>query len=173
MATKLADTVAALEEDSSSFEKWLMLGNLRNQIQDYVGAEEIYEYLTIVKTDSSVPFVNIGNVNHYHLKDFEKAEENYLKAIEISPNEETAYIELHTLYRNEYKTDTNRAEQILKEGLITKPESTNFMRLLANYYRDLGEEELQLEYLNKALNEATRTGDTALMERLNTEISDI
>jgi|GEM_PF-460597 len=173
VATKIADAIIALEKDSESFENWLTLGNLRNQTEDYEGAAEIYEYLTKTKSDSSIPYTNLGNIYHYHLKNFPKAEENYKTAIEKSPENESAYVELHALYKNVYKTETTLAEDTLLSGLVQKPNSINFMLLLGTYYKDKGDTSNQLLYLNKALNEANRINNTELVGRINTEISDI
>ncbi len=170
MATKIADAIAAVEQDPTLYGNWLTLGNLRGQIQDHEGAEEVYVYLTETSPDNAVGYTNLGNTYHYHLPDYPKAEANYLAAIERSPGNENAYSELHTLYKNVYKTDTTAAVDILLRGLEQKPQSINFRLQLAKYYEDTGDVENQLRYLEEALDEANRTNNTTLAESLTAEI---
>ena len=77
------------------------------------------------------------------------------------------------MYKNVYKTETTLAVDTILSGLEELPLSTNLMLLLATYYNDVGDSENQLIYLNKAKDEATRNSNTALLERINTEISGI
>lgn len=173
VATKIADAIVEIEKDNTSFQNWLILGNLRNLTEDYEGAKEIYEYLTVVFPNNSISHTNLGNVYHYHLKEYEKAEKSYLLAIKKNPGNENTYRELHALYKNVYKTETTLAVDILVEGLAERPQSTDFMVLLATYYEDVNDQSNQLVYLEKALAEATLTYNTSLIEALTIEIDSI
>ena len=117
VATKISEAIVAVEIDTTSFDNWLRLANLRQQIEDYSGAEEIYIYLNIINPENDIAYLNLGNLYQLHLQEFEKAEANLRKGIENNITNVHAYLSLHELYRYLYKTDTDLAENILLEGI--------------------------------------------------------
>lgn len=166
MATRIADAVSALENDDTLLENWIRLANLRNQIQDHEGAAEIYEYLNIVSPENFLSPLNLGTLYHLHLKEFEKSEANFLKAIELNSTNEFAYVGLHELYRYSFKIDTSLAEDILLEGISVLSDTTNLRLTLAGYYEDQDELGKAEEMYREVLEIADRLQDVELGSRM-------
>lgn len=172
-ATKIAEAIALIEEDPTSFDHWLQLAVLRYQIEDYEGAIEIYDYLNIVNPENDVAFMNLGNLYHLQLRDFEKAEKNLRQAITNNSTNVLAYTSLYELYRDSYKTDTDLAEQTLLEGLSVMPDELNLLLALGDYYKRQDRIKEAIDVLKRAEAKADSTGDTATRDRVAAEINEL
>ncbi len=130
MTERINKNIADLDENSGSFDAWLDLGINRKMINDFDGAIEIWEYIGAIRPNNIVTFNNLGNIYHYELKDYVKAEENFLQAIKNDTSYIPSYINLYDLYRFSYKTDTDSATKILEEGLKNNPDNQELQQLL-------------------------------------------
>lgn len=112
---------------------WIQLGLLRKLIGDYSGAKEAWEYACLLKDSDFVCHANLGDLYAYYLADGVKAEQNFLKAIQISPNQPYLYEKTYEFYRYVLKNDA-KAKDILKKGIEANPESSQELQKLLNNY---------------------------------------
>ena len=155
MAKNIANAITTIEADPTSFGAWLALGNLRKQIADYEGAIEVYEYLNAVAPENDVAHYNAASTYHLNLQEFEKAEDNFEKAITNNVTYVLAYMGYHDLYKFSYKQDTNRAVEVLEEG-IRQTDDPNLYLALGVYYIDHNMEKEAKEALESAKKEALK-----------------
>jgi len=80
VASNIADAIVAVKADET-FENWFFLASLREEIGDYEGALEIYNYLGRINPEEAFSFRKAGLIYYSELIDFEKAEENFQKSI--------------------------------------------------------------------------------------------
>jgi len=118
-----------LKLDSDNLSAWLDLGIWRKTGGDYEGAVAAWDYAGKIRPENSISFNNLGDLYAYYLKDPQKAEENFLKAIENGPYEIYLYFKMHDFYRDVMK-DTAKARAIVERGLESNPDSTELQDLL-------------------------------------------
>jgi len=129
-------------DDPESVEAYwslIKIGQVKELAGDYDGAVQALIWASEMQPKGYVVNGNLAHLYFRQYQDFAKAEEYYLKAIEPD-GIQTAnyYLDLHEIYRYFYKTDTNLAEDILKQGIERLPEETDLMAILAHYYKSLG-----------------------------------
>lgn len=162
-----------LKTNPTSFNDWLDLATQYKIIEDYENAREIWEFLNIAFPGNSVSFTNLGNLYHYYLKDFPKAEQNLYLAIENDKTNTSSYIGLHELYKYSYKQDTDLVTAVLFEGLMKNPNDTNLLVTLANYYKEKGDTTNARKYYKQARDEAEKLKNFQLIQLLDEEISNL
>jgi Tfp pilus assembly protein PilF len=173
MMAKVRTAQDEVSNDKESLNKWFTLGGLYNEIQDWEGAIEIYEFLASDNPQINVLYTNMGTLYHLHLKDYEKSEENFRKALDISTQNQATYLNFYDLYRYSYKTDTEAGANLLKEALVAHPNNTTFTVLLAKNYEEKGLNDQAKSYYVEARNIAASEGNTALVEALEAEINEL
>lgn len=155
-----------LEANADDFNAWYAAGLMKKFVCDYAGARDIWEYANSIRPKNSIAFAALGNLYGYFLKDFEKAEVNYLKAIE---NEEAFkklqaenkapeyavnteyYRNLYELYRAKGAAKDAQALGILLRGLKVEPKEANLTVVLASHYRDTGRIPEAIEWFEASL----------------------
>ena len=173
MTERINRNITDLDKNNNSFEAWIDLGINRKMINDFEGAVEVWEYVNIIRPDNIVSFNNLGNLYHYELKDYVKAEENFLKAIENDKNYIISYTNLADLYRFSYKTDTNSAEKILLEGLKNNSNDISLFIALASYYKEKGDVNNAIVYYKKSLEQAKLLDNSALVTQIQNELNNL
>jgi Tfp pilus assembly protein PilF len=173
MRKEIANIVTQLKADPASVELWLALGLRRQEIADYEGAREIYEYVTRLAPSDSTAYINLGNLYHLYLKDFASSEQNFLKALERDRKVALVYLNLHDLYRYSYKINTTAAVDILKQGIKENPEMVDLYVRLAAYYKAQGKRADAKKYYEQAQNLAIASGNTALREAIGKELASL
>ena len=84
----------------SIFNNLLDMGIYKQLVGDYYGAEEIWLYASTLFSESPALNGNLAHLYKYFIHDFNKAEEFYLKALEVAGvNHYTHFHELYGLYR--------------------------------------------------------------------------
>jgi tetratricopeptide (TPR) repeat protein len=162
---------SVIESNPTDFGAWLDLAIQYKTINDYEHAAKIWEYLAEASPTQSVQFNNLGNIYHFFLKDFEKSEENYFKAIENSPEQTIYYIGLHELYKYSHKQDTSLAEDILLEGIEKTVNPIDLINTLARYYKDQGDIKNAKKYFEDARDRALKLGNKDLADKMQAEIN--
>lgn len=128
------------------------IAQIKQLIGDYDGAKQTLIWAEELQPESYLVHGNLANLYFRHYQDFAKAEEYYLKAIEGGdPKTIPYYFELHEIYRYFYKQETSLAEDILKQGMEMHPDETDFMAVLADYYKGLSRFQESKEYYQKML----------------------
>lgn len=140
--TQLESSFTALQKqfatDPKNFRSWVTLGALHKMGGDYSFAASVWEYLTKVAPVSPTPFYNLGDLYQNSLHDYAKAELAYLQAMKLLPTDTNTYRSLFVMYENQYKTNTNAAEEILKKGIAANPKAYDLQVMLARYYKEHG-----------------------------------
>jgi tetratricopeptide (TPR) repeat protein len=126
---KIEDMENLLKKDANSFQNWLDLGILRKGIEDYSGARDAWEYASKRWPGNSISFGNLGDLYGFYLKDYGKAEVNFLQSIKNTPDRERAYVQLADFYLNVMK-DSAKAKEALEEGIVKATTSENLRQML-------------------------------------------
>lgn len=130
-----------LQADPQNYDAWLDLATHYKIAGDFEGAEEVWNYL-LVAGPSTMKYIllgNLGNLYLYFKKDYPKAEEYYLQALAIAPDEISFYADMYRMYAYAYKTDTTAARDILEKGIKINPENTDLKGLLEEYNKTHGQ----------------------------------
>ena len=135
MIDKIEKASQELKDDPTSFGNWLYLGLDRKGIDDYEGAKQAWEYATLINSDNFVVRGNLGDLYAYYLKDNQKAEENYLKALELGPGQVYLYYKTAEFYQLFLK-DEQKARDIVQTGLKLNPNSADLQSLFNNLTTD-------------------------------------
>jgi tetratricopeptide (TPR) repeat protein len=130
---KINNYISALKDDPTLFNSWLILGIYRKQIGDYEGARQAWDYVGKISPGNSTSFNNLGNLYAYYIKDNQKAEENFLKAIKNGPDMVYIYRNLYEFYRYVMKDDI-KAKAILAQGIAANPDTSQDLQYLLDNY---------------------------------------
>ena len=130
---ELANFKKTLTENPGDAEAWARVGVLKKFFNNYEGARDAWEYAKIVNPEFSTPYYNLGGLYAGYLKDNLKAEENYLKAIEIDSALPYLYLGLAEFYSVFYKEKSDQVEQVLQRGLKILPGDESLLRALESY----------------------------------------
>lgn len=149
---------------------WVNLGAMRKLNQDYQGAAEVWIFVTKLQPGSPVAYANLGDLYMNFLKDYKKAEANYLLAIKYAADDANLYQNLFTLYTTtSYNPSPTAAEDILKKGIAVNQNAVNLRVALARYYTSLGRAaDAKAEY-DAAIKSAEAQGNTSLAAQIKTE----
>ncbi|MEW5907575.1 MAG: hypothetical protein AB1643_00085 [Patescibacteria group bacterium] len=130
---KIEELSSKLKENPNLLDLWLDLGIYRKIIGDYEGAVEAWEYVSVVSPKNSTSFHNLGDLYAFYLKDYQKAEKNFLIAIENNPSQIFSYRSLYELYRYAMKDD-EKAKEILKKGIEINPDTSQDLKNLLDRF---------------------------------------
>lgn len=115
------------------------LGNVHRKVGNFETATLAYRYASEIQPGAFVPYANLGDMYYYDTKEYQKAVDEYLRAVEIeNPNLETLYSNMYEIYRFHLNNE-EQAEQILISGVKKYPSETNILAKLALYYRETGQ----------------------------------
>jgi tetratricopeptide (TPR) repeat protein len=173
LTNNIEELIEQLRVSSDRVDLWLKLGLYYKIAGDYEGAIEAWDYVSKVGPDSVnyIAYQNLGDLYHYYLKDFPKAEQNLRIAIENDKLNTRTYAMLHELYKYSYKQNTTLVTDVLFEGLVENPNNTDLLITLAAYYKEVGNSINAKKYYEQARDEAQKLGNTQLVELLNEEIN--
>lgn len=106
---------------------------------------------------SSVVYINAGNIYRVFEK-FDKAEEMYRKALEMTPGETEIYIRLAELYRYDMKKSAEDILKIYDDGMERIVTPAEILTSKASYLRDIGRKDESIkifQYLYKETQDET------------------
>jgi hypothetical protein len=129
---KIQDTRSQIRTDKVGIDQynlWLALGALYQDIGDYQGAQQAFQYVSEISPKNVVSFNNLGILYQYYLKDYPKAESSFMTALHNDPHYILTYSNLFDLYRLSYKTNTTAAADIVKLGLKNNPNDQTLLQL--------------------------------------------
>lgn len=130
---ELKDLSVQLKSEPNYIQGWLQVGILRKYLGDYEGASLAWQYATLLRPKDYIAFSNLGDLYHYYLKDFPKAEKYLRSAVDIKPDYVAGYKNLFDLYTLSYKEKANLAEPVLLEGIKKNPNDTYLKKILDSY----------------------------------------
>src|SRR3989344_6087740 len=158
-----------LTSNPSYYDGWLMLGIYRKELGDYDGAAEAWLYASKLQPNRYVAYNNLGDLYHIDLKNFPLAEKNMLEAIRLKPDYIQGYRNLYDLYVYSYKEKSDKADDILKDGLAKNPDGINLAISLGKYYLEAGGNTSARIYYDKAIEIAKSQNNSALADELAKE----
>jgi tetratricopeptide (TPR) repeat protein len=165
------DTMAsALKEDPNLRDEWLQLALLRKAVEDYLGAEEIWIFMTKVWTLDHVAFGNLGDLYLNHLVDLDKAEENFILAAEKQPNIIQNIQNLYEFFRYR-RNNPDQALSILIQGYQLFPKEIYYPIRIAEHYRDAQDIANTKKYFEQALKLATTPETSDLKAYIEEELN--
>jgi len=128
---KIKEISEALKDNPDLYSYWLDLGIYRKTIDDYEGTKEAWEYASKIRPNSSLPLNNLGDLYAFYIKDNIKAEQYFLKAIDIDPSSIYSYYRTYEFYLDVIN-DKEKAKQILEEGIRQNPDTSGDLQKLLN-----------------------------------------
>ena len=158
---------AVLKKDQMQFNEWIFLGNDNLIAGNYRMAEEYWQYASLRWPTNVASFNALGDLYMGYLKDYPKAEKNFLQAIKNKPDDTNPYRNLFTMYsETSYKPTNNAAEDILKKAIAANPRAVDMQYLLAQYYKKLGRKDEAQAMFTAAEDNATAQSQTGLAAQI-------
>ncbi len=147
------------------------VAQIKRFLGDFEGARIAWEYANIIRPQNSLSFSNLGVLYHFDLKQYDKAEENYLVSIANDPDDLATIRNFFELYFYALKDD-EKAEGLLLKSIEDNPQEADLYSLTARFYADTGNTQKAIEYYEKHLelspgNEAVRQEIDRLRKQTN------
>lgn len=130
---KIEKTSAELKKNPRLVNEWLNLAIYRKMINDYEGARDIWEFLVAVNPKDVVSYSNLGSLYAFFLKNPQKAEENFMKAVNAGSGDVSLYRNFYEFYRYVMKDDV-RAKQILRDAIERMSGTAGDFHYLLDHY---------------------------------------
>ncbi len=165
----MIDLIKKLKIEPQNRDMWLDLAIDWKIIGDYQVSVEILNYIVILWPNDYVPFNNLADLYQFYIKNYQLAEKNWLKVIDLNPGYTDAYQNLYYLYEQ----NQGEALKILLLGLKNNPKNTGFMILIARHYLSVGDKDSAIRYFNMAMAEAKAMKNDKLEKLLTEEMSEI
>lgn len=116
----LEELVAAIKKNLGDFESWMAVGIHKKFFNNFVGARDAWEYAKLISPETVLPYLNLANLYAYYLHDPKHAEENFVAAAKLDPNNIFGSVyQAANFYRDFGIKD--RALAFYKEVLKTSP----------------------------------------------------
>ena len=164
----LATLVGRIDKDKYDLRSWIDLGTLHKMGGDYKAAATIWTYVTKLAPKNGIAFNNLADLYQNFLKEYPKAEANWLVAIKIDSSDTNPYRALFDLY-NDLEKKPAAAEAILKQGIKANPNAVDLYVILARFYKAAGRAaDAQAEY-KQAIQVAQTAGQAAMTKEIQTE----
>ncbi len=137
---------------------------------DYANAAKTWESVSSMWPQNIISFNNLGDLYMNYLKDYPKAEKNYLQHITNRSDDPNAYRTLFELYTTtSYKPSSTAAEDILKKGIANNTQAYDLNILLARYYKAAGRTAEAKAQYDLAIGIVTRQGNASLAAQIDEE----
>ncbi len=124
----LDDLVKILEADHLDIDSWIAIGNIWQSGGNYEAAIEAWEYAYALAPLEELSMINLGGLYFRYIKNYEKAEESYKKALEINSKYPPLYYNIAELYLYGMK-DRTKAIEIAEMGLRELPSDASLLSL--------------------------------------------
>lgn len=122
----------------------------KEQLGDFEGARIAWEYANIIRPQNSLSFANLAALYHFDLKQYDKAEKNYLISIANDPDDIPTIRNFFELYFYAVK-DFAKAEAVLLKSIDANPNEADLYSLIGTFYKETGNREKAIEYYKKHL----------------------
>lgn len=171
LTVRLSEIKEKIAEDTLNADSWFDLALVYHIGNDYDGAREVWEFLTKALPTNATAFDNLGKLYHYQLKDFALSESYFKQSLAVEPGAITPYLELHSLYRYSYQTNTTKAVDIIREAMTLFPKELGLYVTLGGYYRDIGNVTQARATFEEGLNKARDSDDVDMIATLGDELA--
>src|SRR6266487_568271 len=125
----------------------LHLGEIAFEQKQYENALKHYQHVANYHSNSSESWASLAMV-YRMLEQYDEAEANYKRAIELEPDNEDYYYTLSEMFAA--NKQPQRGIEVLEEGLINNPDSAIMHLFLAMRYIDIGDYRQAELFLEKA-----------------------
>lgn len=147
---KLEEQKQRILKNLKDADAWFDFGYTKEFLNDHEGAVGAWEKSFELQTLNFVTAANLGNTYQYFLKDWEKAEFYYGKALEVRPDLTQAYQGLLDLYRYNWPGKKNHVEPLLLEAIKNdSPNKLPYYIALVEFFAGEGNAEKAKTYLQK------------------------
>ena len=109
-----------------------------------------YEYLLTISPKHSLALDNLAKI-YLDRGEYEKTENYYKQIIKANPSFSQSYMDLADVYRAFIPEKKSEIPQIIEGALKERPEGTNLMLYLAEFYEQEKEYDLSIEWYQKVL----------------------
>ncbi len=147
----LLELAEAVNKNPIQAERWTDIGLIKKSFDNYVGSRDAWEYLNVIKPSDAMNHYNLGNLYGFYLSDFKRAEDNFQKAIQLTPTLPDFYLGLAMFYRDAYKEKYGLVDDVLLDGLKNIPSDPNIIIDLAYYYKSIGDKENAIQRFSQLL----------------------
>jgi len=106
-----------LKKGDHIYIRWVNIGILKKRFRDFSGAETAWQNAVSINPDLALAYGNLADLYLYFLKNDQKAEENYKKALSLDSSNYTYYFGLCALYRYNQTDKRNLIEGIMLDGV--------------------------------------------------------
>ncbi len=165
---QLADIIKLIETDPKNPINWMDVGLVKKNFDNFSGVRDVWEYAKLLSPRNSLNYYNLGNLYAAYLHDNQKAEQNFLEALKLDPNESLSYLGLAEFYHDFYKAKFDQVDDVLLAGLKVLPADPNLLLQLGFYYKSLQDKGHALEYFNRFLKLSGVTG--AQQQQIQNEV---
>ena len=104
---------------------WFDFGYTKEFLNDHEGAAASWEKSFALQTLNFVTAANLANTYQYFLKNYERSEFYYRKALEIRPGYTPAYQGLSDLYRFNWTEKSDLLEPLMFDAIKNDPGNAN------------------------------------------------
>jgi tetratricopeptide (TPR) repeat protein len=144
----------------------LHLGEIAFEQEQYESALEHYQHVANYHSNSAESWASLAMV-YRMLEQYDEAEVNYKRAIELEPDNEDYYFTLSEMFSAHEEPE--KAIEVLEEGLIENPNSSMLHIFLAMRYLDTGDDRQAELFLEKA----ERLEPDGLMGQMMRQVIDV
>lgn len=143
----------------------------KQRLGDFEGAVVAWRYANLIRPKNSLSFANLAALYQYDLKQYDRAEKNYLISLANDPGDIPTIRNFFELYFYSFK-DNKKAEALLLKAIADNPNKIgDLYPLTGRFYADIGLPEKAIEYYQKALdanpnNQAIRKEIERLQQQL-------
>ena len=123
---------------------------IKQSLGDFEGAKTAWEYANIIRPKNSLSFSNLAALYHFDLKEYDKAEQNYLISIANQPNDIPTIRNFYELYFYALK-DNAKAEALLLESIKANPGVADLYSLAGSFYASIGRKDEAIKNYEKHL----------------------
>lgn len=150
---KIKELTDSIKQNYNYLNVWLDLGNYRKLAGDYNGAIEAWKFALSIRPNDFIAYHNLGDLYGFTLRNYQKAEEYFLKSIKNNPQNVDAYIQLVTIYTNYLKDKYSQIENLLLQGIkdVASPANYNLKIALGDFYKAIGKKDEAIKYYEEAL----------------------
>ena len=125
----ISEVSSTLKGNYDYLQGWLQLGILKKNAGDYEGAIEAWNFAGVIRPNVATSFLNLADLYAFYIKDREKAEESFLKAISAEPQNGSPYFYAARFY-DDVLGDKDKAKAVLEQGILAGADSTSDLQLL-------------------------------------------
>lgn len=126
------------------------IAQIKRTLGDFDGAIVAWEYANIIRPQNSLSFSNLAALYHFDIKDYAKAESNYLVSISNDPDDISTIRNFFELYHYSLKDDA-KAEALLASAIKANPEAADLYSLAGKFYTEIENLPKAVEYYEKHL----------------------